>query len=303
MPAVPDAYAPYAVTSDPTAVGLTRTVVPTRVGQVVVHHRSTPGRDATLLLHGAAGSWTTWTPMLRAAADDGLTVGDLVLVDLPGWGDSAAPQPPLDTEAAAGVLLEVLDALSIGGVRVVGHSMGAFIGMHLAVALPSRVSSVTLVSGTTFAAIDAVLRPVRGAVRLPAFTFLRAGFAVFPRLAPAMLRGLGRIGLLRAVSAPVFVHVRRLDRSVPAAFLAEVRPVGFLAAARAGAAYDTTRWRRIGCPVLAVSGAHDVFSRRSDLVRLRGVVPAARTRLLAECGHFAHIERPVAVARAVFPRD
>jgi pimeloyl-ACP methyl ester carboxylesterase len=300
VPVVPDAYAPYPVTSDPRAFDLIRVVVPTRAGDVVVHLRSTPGAAATLLLHGAAGSWTTWTPMLRAAADDGLPVRGVVLVDLPGWGASVGPRPPLDTAAAVGVVLEVLDALSIVSVRVVGHSMGAFIGMHLAVVAPSRVSSVMLVSGTTFAAIDAVRHPVRGALRLPAFTFLRAGFAVFPRRAPAMLRGLGRVGLLRAVSAPVFVHVHRLDRSVPAAFLSEVRPIGFLAAARAGAAYDTGRWRAIACPVLAVSGVHDVFARRSDLAQLARRVPQARLLLLEECGHFAHIERPVATARLVF---
>ena len=40
---------------------------------------------ATILLHGAAGSWTTWRPLIAAlAAEAGGPVPDLVVPDLPG---------------------------------------------------------------------------------------------------------------------------------------------------------------------------------------------------------------------------
>ena len=285
-------YAPWPVTDDPAAWSLTRTTVPTAVGPVVVHHR--PGPDPVLLLHGVAGSWTTWTPLLRAA--DGVGGRGLVLVDLPGWGASPAPTTPFTVDDGARVLVTVLDALRLPAVDVVGHSMGAFVGLHLAVVAPARVRSLGLVSGTTTATAWAARHPWRALWTLPAFTLLRAGLLVTGHAAHGLLRGIARARSLPLVAAPVFEHVRRLDPSVLDAFVEEFRPALFTAAARAAAAYDVERWRSVHCPVAAVVGRDDVFARTSDLDDLRRLLPGVRTAVLADCGHFAHVEHPGAVA-------
>lgn len=290
VPASP--YAPWPVTDAAAAWSLRRTTVPTGSGPVVVHHR--PGADPVLLLHGVAGSWTTWTPLLAAAG--GVGARGLVLVDLPGWGSSPAPAGPFTVDDGVRVLLEVLDALAVGSVDVVGHSMGAFVALHLAVVAPERVGSLGLVSGTTIATVRASGRPWGALASLPAFTLLRAGLLVTGRRARAILRGTARVGLLPLVAAPVFAHVRRLDPSVLDAFVDEFRPERFTAAARDAAGYDVDRWRSVGCPVTAVLGRGDVFARVSDLDDLRGLVPGARTAVLDDCGHFAHVEHPGAVA-------
>lgn len=231
--------------------------------------------------------------MLAAADRLGRPRGAVVLVDLPGWGSSPSPAGgSLALDDAVSVVVAVTDALGIDRFGVVGHSMGAFIALHLGVALPSRVTRVAIVSATTFATIDAARRPLHGLVRMPAFVLLRAGFTVLPHLATHVLRGLARIGFLPALSAPVFSHVLRLDPSVTRTFLDEIRPVGFVSAARVGAAYDTRRWAGIRCPVVAVAGADDIFADVADLGRLAAMVPGTRTVLLHDCGHFAHVERP-----------
>lgn len=286
------AYAPWPVTDDAGRWSLTVTTVATAVGPVVVHHRAGP--DPVLLLHGVAGSWTTWTPFL--AATDGLGARGLVLVDLPGWGSSPAPGTPFTVDDGARVLVAVLDALGLPSVDVVGHSMGAFVGLHLAVVAPRRVRSLGLVSGTTTATARASRHPWRALRTLPAFTLLRAGLLVTGSAAHGLLRGIARTGLLPLVAAPVFAHVRRLDRSVLAAFVDEFRPALFTAAARAAAGYDVDRWRSVRCPVAAVLGRDDVFARTSDLDDLRRLLPGVRSAVLDDCGHFAHVERPVAVA-------
>ncbi|ROQ05959.1 MULTISPECIES: alpha/beta fold hydrolase [unclassified Curtobacterium] len=288
-----EAYAPSPVSPTPATWHLRRTEVLTPAGAVVVHHR--PGPDPLLLLHGVAGSWSTWTPLLTAAHG----VGDrgLVLVDLPGWGSSPAPSGAFDLDDVTLSLVAVLDALGITTVDVVGHSMGAFVGMHLAVVAPRLVRSVALVSGTTVATADAARRPLRGLRTLPSFTLLRAGLSITGEAARPMLRALSRVGLLPLLAAPVFTHVRRLDRSVLDAFVEELRPTRFTDAARTAAGYDLARWRGITCPVTAIAGRDDVFARASDLDALRELVPQVRTVLLDDCGHFAHVEHPDAVAR------
>lgn len=299
-----DAYAPFDLVTDPLALGLARQTIDTAHGRTVVHHAASPAdrsarRRATVMLHGAAGSWTTWTPLLQAAREVDAVVSRPVLIDLPGWGDSPEPDPGLDVESAAAVVVEVAEALGVTEFDLVGHSMGAFVALHLAAVRPDLVLSVSVVSATSFSAIDAVTHPVRGLVRLPAFTLLRAVFGVLPRASTSLLRGAARIGLLRALSSPVFRHVDRVPRSVLQAFVAELRPRGFLAASRSGQGYDASRWRAIDCDVAAVSGADDVFARSSDLDRLGEVVRHARTTLLADCGHFAHVERPHETMRAL----
>ncbi|RUQ04443.1 alpha/beta fold hydrolase [Curtobacterium sp. HSID17257] len=285
-------YAPWPVRDAPTTWALERTVVHTRRGPVVVHHR--PGADPVLLLHGVAGSWTTWTPLLAAAG--GVGERGLVLVDLPGWGSSPAPSGRFTVDDGIRVLVEVLDALAVGPVDVVGHSMGAFVGLHLAVVAPDRVRSLGLVSGTTTATVRASAHPWRALASLPAFTLLRAGLLVTGRSARGILRGVARVGLLPLVAAPVFAHVRRLDPSVLDAFVEEFRPERFTAAARDAAGHDVDRWRSVACPVSAVLGRGDVFARVTDLDDLRRLVPGSRTAVLDDCGHFAHVEHPEAVA-------
>lgn len=280
------------MTDTPAAWSLERTTVQTGSGPVVVHHR--PGDDPVLLLHGVAGSWTTWTPLLAAAG--GIGARGLVLVDLPGWGASPTPTGPFTVDDGVRVLAEVLDALAVGSVDVVGHSMGAFVALHLAVVAPERVRSLGLVSATTTATVRAARHPWRALRTLPAFTLLRAGLLVTGRSARGLLRGIARAGLLPVVAAPVFAHVRRLDASVLDAFVDEFRPERFTAAARDAAGHDVERWRAVACPVAAVLGRADVFARVSDLDELRDLVPGTRTAVLDDCGHFAHVEHPDAVA-------
>ena len=80
----------------------------------------------------------------------------------------------------------------------------------------------------------------------------------------------------------------------------EVRPRSFVAAAAIAKGYRAdARWVGIACPVTALKGDRDVFVRDSDLARLRAVLPQARTLTVADCGHFANVERPGAVLRAL----
>jgi len=296
----PTGYAPWGLDLEPEALGLEPLVVATDSGPVLVHHDpGLRGRRATVLLHGAAGSWTTWTPLLRAAAAAGAPVERPVLVDLPGWGGSPSTTEPLTLVAAGAVVVRVAEELGATELDLVGHSLGASVALQLAADRPDLVASVGVVSGTTFAAIDAVRHPWRGLRRLPAFTLLRAAFAVVPDAAPVLLRAAARAGLLRVLAAPVLAHVRLVDRSVLEAFVAELRPRAFLEAAEASRDLDVAGWGRVVCDVVAVQGADDAFARRDDLDRLVALVPRARGVLLPDCGHFAHVERPLETLAAL----
>jgi len=301
-----DGYCPYDLDPDPERSGLVAGATPTALG-VVQHHRS-PERasgTATVLLHGAAGSWTTWTPALRAARDAGAPLDDVVAVDLPGWGGSvlAVPGGDVTLDAMVDAVLRVVDDLGYADCRIVGHSMGGFVALHAAVRHPDRVRALALVSPTLRAVLRSAAHPVRDVAVLPGFSMMLGAMGTTRLLGPAglaLVRLLQRTGLLRPMTAPLFAHVLRVRRSVIAALAAEVRPRCFLRATEIAVAYPADElWPRITCPVAAVRGGRDVFVGADDLPGLARDVPGARTAVIADAGHFGHVERPAETLRAL----
>ena len=318
MPAEAE-YCPFPITTDPRPFGLATSTLALRSGQVVVRHgRRTSSDTATILLHGAAGSWSTWTPLLRADSDSsadsdsadlnsaerpgGPTLTDLIIPDLPGWGDS--PLPPdehsLTIETMAQLVAESARALGYRRWVVIGHSMGGFIALELAAAAARETTFVGLVSATTFSVVESARHPLTRFGALPGYAALLQVMRVLSlagSAGTAFVRGLHRMSLLRPLVAPLFSHPRLVGASVIAALGAEARPRAFALASALAAGYDPGRWSRIACPVRGVHGDGDVFVARSDIARLRDVIPDFSAQALQDTGHFGHIERPEATLR------
>lgn len=304
------AYSPFPLRRDAVALGLRPGTVLTSAGPVRVQVGRSRGGPATLLLHGAAGSWTTWTPLLAAAAAADSPLADVVALDLPGWGGSplpaGGPQPgePLGVGTLSQAVAEVARALGYERWRVLGHSLGGFVALDLAAREPVATRGVGLVSPTGPAVVEAIRRPWRGGAALPWFAgmllamrFLRATGHGGARL----YRAVGRHGWLRFLAAPLFDRAREVDGSVFAALVDEVRPGSFVVAARAAAAYDLERWRGVRCPVRSVRGVRDVFVGPGDDAVLAALVPGWSGTVVPGAGHFAAVERPDEVRAALLP--
>jgi pimeloyl-ACP methyl ester carboxylesterase len=295
-------YCPQPLVTEPEAVGLVTTHVATALGPMVVRHSAErTGETALVLLHGAAGSWTTWTPLLAELAP----TTDLVIPDLPGWGDSPLPpqEDAITIEALVSALGSAVRALGYRSWNLVGHSLGATLALHLAGREPAATHGVLLVSATTFAVFESVRHPVRRFTLLPGFTLLHQlmrVFALAPRASGAFVRAVARIGLLRFFVRPLFRHPRRIDATVIAALGREARPRAFVLAARRASDQDPSAlWTQIACPVLSLSGERDVFVADSDAAVLAAVIPGFRAARVAGSGHFAHLEQPRIVAVAL----
>lgn len=291
-----------ALSADERAFGLRRRVVPTSAGRLVVRAGAVTGETATILLHGAAGSWTTWTPLLRAAAQAGDPLTDVIAIDLPGWGESRAPASDLDIAQLTRAVCEVAQSMGYRRWIVVGHSLGGFLALDVAARTPTRTDGVLLISPSGPAVIDAIRRPVRGGFALPGF----AGMLLIMRLLAAMgstgralVRALAPAGLLRAFSAPLFAEPAHVHHTVVDALSDEVRPGAFVAAARAAAGYDTSLWRRIECPVRAIRGEHDVFVADADRGEFATLIRDFDQHTARDAGHFAAVEQPGTVLRAL----
>lgn len=288
-----------AISADETALGLGRVVVDTGIGPVVVRAGREAGGPATILLHGAAGSWSTWSPLLRADDARGAVIDDVIAVDLPGWGESPLPARGV---ASVGELSDavatVARELGYRSWRVVGHSLGGFVALDLAVREPAATIRVDLVSVTGAAVVEAIRQPVGGGRRLPWFAGMllgMRGLAALGQGGSALLRALNRLGVLAPLMAPLFGRRHDLSRTVVDALAAEVRPDAFLLATRAAAAYDLHAWRAVRCPVRSVTGDRDVFVGADDRAIMAALISDLRQRELPATGHFAAVEQPEAV--------
>jgi pimeloyl-ACP methyl ester carboxylesterase len=86
--------------------------------------------EPLLLIHGTGGSRSHWQPVAERLA----TQRDLLLVDLPGHGESDPPPAgtPHTPIGYAKVLADLLDALGIKTAHAAGNSVGGWTALELA---------------------------------------------------------------------------------------------------------------------------------------------------------------------------
>src|SRR6478735_9939011 len=131
-----------------------------------------------LFVHGLMSSRRTWADQwVRLAADHRVLAPDLF-----GHGESAKPLGDYSLGAHAASLRDLLDALELDAVCVVGHSLGGGIAMQLAYLFPERVERLVLVSS---GGLGRELNPLLRAATLPGSEF------VLPFLASGWVHDVG----------------------------------------------------------------------------------------------------------------
>ena len=101
-----------------------------------------PDAPVVLAVHGITAHHRCW-PLVAEA----LPGHRVVAPDLRGRGRSASLPAPYGLEQHARDLEQVLDHLDVARVRLVGHSMGAFVVLTLAARIGERATGLVLVDG------------------------------------------------------------------------------------------------------------------------------------------------------------
>jgi pimeloyl-ACP methyl ester carboxylesterase len=199
-------------------------------------------------------------------------------VDLRGTGESDKPQAPYTTELLADDVAAFMQVLGIGRAHVAGLSLGAAVGMWMAVKYPDRVQSLSLHSAWT--QTDAFLRTVvdswqivAGAVGVPE-TIVRA---IFPWCLTPELYAAKR-DYLESLSA--FVR-NRPPQSVP----------DFILQSNAVLAHDVeAHLGRIAAPTQITFGRHDQLTSTRFVDRLKGGIRNSEVVISEGCAHAALYE-------------
>lgn len=240
-----------------------------------------------LLVHGVGGWAENWRPTMPALAAAGFRA---IACDLPGFGQSERPRGDAYFDLAdpyyARFVSELLDALELPAVDLVGHSLGGAIAAIAAICAPSRVRRLVLASPGGFG----VELPL--AYRL--FTLRLA--ELFAGLAPAsFVRAIVRSNFLDASRIPTWVYDDALRYSRAgggAEFCRVMRRVASLGGQ--SAALRERWWARAGeirAPTLIVWAREDAILPVGQAATAAGVLPRARLEIIEGAGHLSMIEQ------------
>lgn len=243
--------------------------------------------EPLVLLHGLGLSRQAWNPITPLLAER----FDVIAVDLPGFGDSAALAA--DTEphpaAIAAIVAATLGSLGIEAPHVAGNSLGGWVALELAALVP--VSSLTLFSP---AGLWCDHTPLYCRISLT-MTRLLARFGG-PMLAPLAHIGAARWVMFRQV-------VGRPTRMSPAEARQAIadlgRAPGFRATLRATLTRAYSAHRAIEAPVSVSFGTRDLVLLPHQSRHLNQLPTHTRVVSLAGTGHVPMTDDPVAVASLI----
>ncbi|HET9299120.1 MAG TPA: alpha/beta fold hydrolase [Candidatus Polarisedimenticolaceae bacterium] len=235
----------------------------------------------------------------------------LVYYDQRGRGRSAENVRPEDVTLASDVedLDRVRRHLGVEAPTILGHSWGALLALEYALRHPTHVSHLILMNPAPLSAQDlAVMRES-----------YRKQLGADMQQQKEILESVGyREGDPEAVTARYRIHFKwalrrpgdyeRVITRMHAAFVQQGKE-GILKARKVEDRLVSDTWQRPGydllpklhdlrIPTLVLVGDHD-FIPVELAERLARAIPGAKLVKLKECGHFAYLESPEEVRRAV----
>jgi pimeloyl-ACP methyl ester carboxylesterase len=250
-----------------------------------VTYRMAGEGPAVVLVHGLAGSSTTWKGVLPVLSER-FTV---VAPDLLGHGQSAKPRGDYSLGAYASGIRDLLAALDIDRATFVGHSLGGGVAMQLGYQFPERCERLVLVAS---GGLGKEVSPLLRAVSLPGSEFvLPVLLAPWFRERAEVLGGVLRRGGWRPGSTLAEVwrsYTTLTTREGQQAFVHTVRSVIDPAGQRVSALDRLYLARAV--PTLVVWGDRDRIIPVEHAHAAHAGMPGSRLEILEGAGHFLPFE-------------
>ena len=248
-----------------------------------------------LLVHGMAGSSTTWERVVPALSKRCTVVAP----DLLGHGKSAKPRGEYSLGNHADVLRDLMNALGLDRATLVGQSFGGGVVMQMAYQYPERCERLVLIDS---GGLGREVHPVLRALAIPAAEQL------FPLVCnPAVRAAAGRIGTwlggIGAGASPVVQEIWRsyaslADADTRWAFFHTLRGVidpGGQAVSAVNRLYLSA-----DIPTLIVWGARDPFIPLRHANDAHAAIPGSRLQIFEDVGHYPRCEAPERFTRVLF---
>lgn len=259
--------------------------MPTIEANGLAIHYERQGEGPTLMLiAGMASDVASWTPVIEQLA----ARYDVVAFDNRCAGRTLPSPAPVSRDLMVADCVAVMDMLDIAAAHVLGHSLGAMVGLNLAARHPDRVTSL----------VAAAAGPAVLPMRLSLFEDLAAIYETdgvpvdlwFRLLFPWLFRP-AFFDDRAAVEAASRMAADYPHRQSAAAFRAQVAGLAdFLAPPDLG---------RIACPVLALAAEHDLLFAASGIAAKFSGLRRLSSAVVSDAGHSLHWDNPAGFVDAV----
>ncbi|WP_369830655.1 alpha/beta fold hydrolase [Mycobacterium sp. ACS1612] len=250
-----------------------------------VAYRDEGAGEVLLLVHGMGGSSATWSGVIRVLAERYRVIAP----DLLGHGDSDKPRGDYSVGAFAVLLRDLLDALGVSRVTVVGHSLGGGIAMQFAHQHSQYCERIALISSGGFGGdVGRVLRLLS----------LPGSELVLPVIAsrPAIVAG-NAVRALMGSTDRFKARPSLSNRDHRQAFLRTLRSVVDFRG-QAVTAVNRLTFNEV-LPALIISGDQDRVIPVDHALAAHRTLPNSRLHIMPGVGHHPPTERPEAVARLI----
>ena len=249
------------------------------INGVKLHYEVSGKGPAVVLCHGYSASHQVWMHQLPVLACN----HQVITIDQRGHGSSEAPSSPAaySIPIFADDISHLLKHLGIGECSFVGHSMGGFVALQLALDHPQLINSLVLVgtySGPIYISGYADLR--KQLENIAQRDGMEAAFEYNARHNPMAIKRFEKFPELREI-----VKRRMLETSLD----------GYIYSGRAMSQRPilTERLGEISAPALVVVGEEDTAFRQPSEI-LAGSIPNARLSVVATATHTPQEETPEA---------
>ena len=264
------------------------------------HHVRVSGESGpdVMLIHGWPETSYCWRNIMTEMAGE----CRMIAPDLRGFADTDKPEGPYDKRTVAGDIAAILDKTGIQKAVLVGHDIGARVAIRLALDAPKRVQALIIIAGRYPPLGTLKLNDPQQAMERWYFYFHQ-----YPDLAEALVSENVKayIGhFLSHWSHPSFKFEDNDIKEYVRAFSQPRALRGGFEHYRAALKEDVAQWqedegKKIKIPTLVLWGEDDPVSPPYYSDGYDRVFSEMTYRLVPDCGHFVHEEKPHETARAV----
>ena len=237
------------------------------------------GKKPLVLLHGFMENTTIWEEMEAHLSKD----FTLIKIDLPGHGKSKVYQEIHTVELMAEKVKEVIDALKLEKINLLGHSLGGYVSLAFAEKFPESIESLTLFFSTTLADDEEKKQIRRRSIAVIDENFETFVNASIPNLFSNNEKDIleGKIELAKKIAKSTN------KEGVKAAQLGMAeRP-------------DRTEiLEKLEAKILIIAGKYDNAVKTENLLKALPDKTNIKTYVL-DCGHCGHWEKPTICAEII----
>ena len=246
----------------------------------MLHHEiSGKGKKPLVLLHGFMENTTIWNEMEAHLSKD----FTLIKIDLPGHGKSKVYQEIHTVELMAEKVKEVIDALKLEKINLLGHSLGGYVSLAFAENFPEILESMTLFFSTTVADDEE-----KKAIRRRSIAVIDENFETFVKTSIPNLFSNNEKDILEGkIELAKNIAKSTNKEGVKAAQLGMAeRP-------------DRTEiLENLDAKILIIAGKYDNAVKTENLLKIIPEKTNIKTYVL-DCGHNGHWEKPTICAEII----